>query len=137
MMTSSGRRNGSTNNNKEMIRNETLQSALECVVNRQLGKAVNLLENYLYTFVQPQATEQLEELKTDYQLMAEYWQRGFEDPERERLYDKLLHRMYVLVSNEYIRYYIKNSSFAKRKPHTRNNILKWIIHNFHHFRRSV
>ena len=90
-----------------------MQSALECVVNRQLGKAVNLLENYLYTFVQPQATEQLEELKTDYQLMAEYWQRGFEDPERERLYDKLLHRMYVLVSNEYIRYYIKNSSFAK------------------------
>ena len=92
-MTSSGRRNGSTNNNKEMIRNETLQSALECVVNRQLGKAVNLLENYLYTFVQPQATEQLEELKTDYQLMAEYWQRGFEDPERERLYDKLLQRL--------------------------------------------
>lgn len=95
-----------------MVSNEALQTVIDCIVNRQLGKAIALLENYLYTFVQPQTSEQLEQLKADYKLMTDYWMRGFDDPEREMLYEKLLRRLYVLTSNVYARHYIRNSGFV-------------------------
>ena len=95
-----------------MVYNEALETAVKTVLNRQLGKAIGQMENYLYTFVQPQAMEQLELIRTDYELMVGYWQKGFQDQQREELYDQLLRRMYVLTMNVYVRYYIRNSSYV-------------------------
>lgn len=94
------------------MKNEALQTIIECVLNQQLGKAIAQLENYLYTFTQPQATEQLEQIKADYALMTGYWRRGYEDGQREQLYGQLLRRMYVLTVNVMIRYSIRNSSYV-------------------------
>lgn len=96
-----------------MVNNEALNTIVRNVLEHQLCIAIEHLENYLFTFTQPQALEQLEELKADYRLMSDYWQRGFDDPQREQLYDQLLHRMYVITVNAYIRYYINNSSYVK------------------------
>jgi len=79
-----------------MVNNEALNTIIKNVLGNQLCLAVEHLENYLFTFTQPQALEQLEELKADYQLMSDYWQRGFDDPQREQLYGQLLRRMYVI-----------------------------------------
>ena len=95
-----------------MVHNETLHAIIEYVQERQLGKAIAQLENYLFTFAQPQASSQLQEIKADYQLMSDYWQKGYDDPLREHLYDKLLRRMYVLTKNVSIRYHIRNSSYV-------------------------
>ncbi len=67
------------------MKNEALQTIIECVLNQQLGKAIAQLENYLYTFTQPQATEQLAQIKADYALMTGYWRKGYEDGLRERI----------------------------------------------------
>ena len=105
-----------------MVNNEALNTIVDDVLHRQLGKAIAHLENYLYTFVQPQAQEQLQQIKSDYQLMTGYWQQGYDDPDREVVYDKLLRRMYVLATNVYIRYYLRNSAFASGVHHrVRNN----------------
>ena len=96
-----------------MVNNEALNTIVRNVLEHQLCIAIEHLENYLFTFTQPQALEQLEELKADYRLMSDYWQRGFDDPQREQLYDQLLRRMYVITVNAYIRYYINNSSYVK------------------------
>ena len=95
-----------------MVRNEALETIVNCLLERQLGKAIAQLDNYLYTFVQPQAAGQLEEIKTDYLLMTDYWQKGFDDPLREQLYEQLLHRTYVLTTNIMIRYYIRSTRFV-------------------------
>lgn len=96
-----------------MTHNEALTAIIKDIQNRQLGKAITQLENYLFTFVQPQASSQLEELKSAYLLMSDYWQKGFDDPQREQLYDQLLRRLYVLAMNVSIRYRICNSSYVK------------------------
>ena len=105
-----------------MVFNEALNTIIADVTARQLGRAIGHLENYLYTFVQPQATEQLQLIKSDYRLMADYWQQGYDDPERGQLYDRLLRRLFVLATNVYIRYYIRNSTFVSGVYHrARNN----------------
>lgn len=96
-----------------MVNNEALNTIIGNVIDRQIGKAIAHLENYLFTFTQPQASAQLEELKADYQLMSDYWRRGFDDPQRALLYEQLLRRMYVITVNVYIRYFINNSSYVK------------------------
>ena len=95
-----------------MVCNEALNAIISDVQNRQLGKSIAQLENYLYTFVQPQASSQLEAIKADYQLMSDYWQNGYDDPQREQLYGQLLRRMYVLTMNVNVRHYIRNSSYV-------------------------
>ena len=95
-----------------MIVNEALTTIISTILDRQLGKAIAHLENYFYTFIQPQAAEQLAEIKADYQLMGDYWLKGYNDPQREQLYDQLLRRMYVLTTNVYIRYAIRYSSYV-------------------------
>ena len=95
-----------------MIVNEALTTIISTILDRQLGKAIAHLENYFYTFIQPQAAEQLAEIKADYQLMGDYWLKGYNDPQREQLYDQLLRRMYVLTTNVYIRYVIRYSSYV-------------------------
>ena len=100
-----------------MVFNEALHTIIADVQDRQLGKAMSHLENYLYTFAQPQASEQLEQIRSDYLLMTGYWQQGYDDPDREQVYDSLLRRMYVLATNVYIRYYIRNSTYVAGVHH--------------------
>ena len=95
-----------------MSHNEALNAIINDIQSRQLGKAIAQLENYLFTYAQPQASNQLEDIKADYQRMSDYWQKGYDDPQRERLYDQLLRRMYVLTMNVSVRQYIRASSYV-------------------------
>ena len=56
-------------------------------------------------------SDRLHALRTDYQLMADYWKRGFKDPQLPSLYQVLLQRMYVLCSNISKRYGMGHSSY--------------------------
>jgi len=94
-----------------MIKNEALDTILSDLKGGRLGKAISHLENYLYTFTQPQSTEQLDQIKNDYLLMTDYWQKGYQDPLRQQVYQQLLQRMYVLTTNIYIRYAIRQDAY--------------------------
>jgi len=111
-----------------MVSNEALNTIVRNVLEHQLRLAIEHLENYLFTFTHPQISAQLEELKADYDLMSDYWQRGFDDPQREQLYSQLLRRMYVITVNAYIRYYINNSSYVKSVySHCRTSRQNWSV----------
>lgn len=92
---------------------ETIAAAMACVTNRQLGMAITQLENYLLTRPQPRIMEQLMLLKSDYGLMTNYWLDGFSDPQRDRLYDQLLKRMYVLTTDAAISNYQRKNTFVE------------------------
>ena len=96
-----------------MKQNDTLNEILELVQCRQLGKSIDALENYLLTHPRQVDMDALISLRDDYRLMADYWQRGFDDPQRETVYDQLLRRMYVIMANIITNWQIAESPFMK------------------------
>ena len=59
------------------------------------GLAIMELDTYLMAWPNPQSREKLETLKSEYDLMADYWIQGVTDPERDEQYRRLLQRIYV------------------------------------------
>lgn len=96
-----------------MKQNDELNEILELVLNRQLGKSIDALENYLLTHPRQTDMDALISLRDDYRLMADYWQRGFEDPQREAVYNQLLRRMYVITANIITTWQIADSPYMK------------------------
>ena len=83
-----------------MQQNPTLDHIILLTEQRKLGRAINELENYLLANPRMQRDmEQLIAVQSDFKLMTDYWQRGFDDPQREEVYSQLLRRLYVLASN--------------------------------------
>ena len=102
-----------------MTQNEQLLKVIDFIENRRLGYAITQLENFLLS--NPQLKTDLEKLisiQNDYKLMSDYWQRGYDDPEREMVYSQLLRRLYVLATNIIIHDRIFHVSFLK-SMHTR------------------
>ena len=95
-----------------MVVNEMLRDIRRLIFDRELGSAINAQENFLYTYPLQHEREILNGIKADYQLMSDYWRRGFSDPERDQVYDQLLRRMYVLTTNTAIRYRIRNTAYV-------------------------
>ena len=94
------------------IKNEQLDQIVQAVCRRELGRAMTLLENYLFTYASPKDTERLNRVKTDYRLMVDYWQRGYQDPERQAVYQRLLQSMFTLSVGMVVSNSIRNSSYV-------------------------
>ena len=106
-----------------MQQNEQLTNIIEQICQKRLGSGLVDLENYLLSHPNQSEMDKLIAIKDDYRLMADYWQRGFGDPERQQLYDKLLRRLFVLTSNILIHENFRSSYFwmdiYHRPRHTR------------------
>ena len=72
------------------------------------------LETYLMAWPNPQSREKLETLRSEYDLMADYWIQGATDPERDEQYNRLLQRIYVLMANIAIHRYMSATSFLQQ-----------------------
>ena len=94
-----------------MTENKALTQVLDQLVERKLGEAIHLLDAFLAVHPYQNCTDILFAIKTDYQMMTDYWRRGFKDPQLGDLYDNLLRRMYVLFSNIAVSYGVGHSSF--------------------------
>ena len=76
-----------------------------------LSDAIDELEMFLATHPHQVNSDRLHAIRTDLQLMADYWKRGFKDPQLPSLYQKLMQRMYVLCANIRMQYNISLSSY--------------------------
>jgi len=94
-----------------MQQNDTLQSIIGMICQLRFGKAAAELENYLLTHPQQGDMDRLQSIKADFALMAQYWQEGYDDPQREALYLNLLRRLYVLTCNMMLNNRLRGSSF--------------------------
>lgn len=94
-----------------MAINGQLGEILRLVADKQLGPCLTALENYLLTYSSPKTLERLNGIKEDYQLMVDYWQRGFQDPKRQEVYQSLLQRAEMLATDQRITDSIRESPF--------------------------
>ena len=94
-----------------MIENETLQEVYASLLRRDLSSALSQMEAYLSTRPRQNDAHRLEAVRADFQLMTDYWKRGFRDPQLPALYESLLRRMYVLYANAALAYSIGRSSY--------------------------
>ena len=94
-----------------MVRNEALDTVLDHLLNRNLGEAIVAMDNFLAVHPHQINTDRLFAIKTDYQLMADYWRRGFKDPQLPQLYENLLRRMYVLYANMASNYTVRHMPY--------------------------
>ena len=96
-----------------MIQNEALDMIIAALLKRNLGEAITATDNFLAVHPHQVNTDRLFAIKSDYQLMADYWRRGFKDPQMTELYDNLLRRMYVLYATIAGSYVIRHSPFLE------------------------
>lgn len=94
-----------------MEKNKALGEVLAHLLNRDLGKAIDALEIFLSVHPHQINFDRLAVIRSDYQLMADYWRRGFQDPQLDNLYNNLLHRLYVLFANIDINYDVRHSPY--------------------------
>lgn len=78
------------------------------------GLAIMELDTYLMAWPNQQTREKLDTLKSEYDLMAEYWMQGATDPERDQQYIRLLQRIYVLMANIAIHRHMSATSFLQQ-----------------------
>ena len=93
------------------MKNEALDNILDCLTDRNLGKAIVAADIFLSVHPNQINSDRLHAVRTDYQLMADYWKRGFKDPQLPALYQSLLQRLYVLCANISRSYAIGHNSF--------------------------
>lgn len=91
---------------------EQLKTVLQFVEAQRLGQGLTALENYLLTYSFPQEQERLTRIQEDYRRMMDYWQRGFQDDQREVVYKQLLRRLYRLAADLIITIRLNQSPFA-------------------------
>lgn len=107
---------------------ETLSEIFNLLAQGKLGPAMTQLENLLYTYPQLYSNEQLLKLRDDYQLMADYWLKGYPDPQRQEVFHQLLQRLFMLATDVTIRNRLRGSTFLygvyKR---TRNSGRNWSV----------
>ena len=117
-----------------MQKNETLSQIIDLIEQRRLGRAVNALENFLLSHPSlKRDMESLMALQNDFNLMTDYWQRGFNAPEREQVYSQLLKRLYVLATNIMTRDKMANSRFLTSVHNRPRHIRKdWTMSNVRH-----
>lgn len=82
-----------------MVNNEALNLIRTHLLRRDLGEAIVAMDNFLAIYPHQVNADRLFAIKSDYQLMADYWRRGYKDPQLPNLYGTLLKRMYVLYAN--------------------------------------
>lgn len=88
-----------------------LQRVKDELLRGNVGRAISEMDVYLTAYPQQHTAERLAALKTDYELMEDYWRRGLHDPQQATLYQHLLQRMYVLYANVAVYQRIRRSSF--------------------------
>ena len=94
-----------------MDTHQSLKEVLGHLEARNLSAAINGLESFLSVHPNQINSDRLHAVRTDYQLMADYWKRGFKDPQLPARYQSLLQRLYVLCANISRSYAIGHNSF--------------------------
>ena len=78
-----------------MAEHKNLQDVYEHLLQRNLSAAMDAMQIFLIVRPNGADIETLNAIRADFQLMTEYWKRGYKDPQAMALYENLLKRMYA------------------------------------------
>jgi hypothetical protein len=94
-----------------MTKNQSLDAVYDSLLKRNLSDALQAMAGYFSLYSGGQDVDRLYTIQADFQLMADYWKRGFKDPQLSQLYNNLLRRLYVLYADAAMRYEIKHTAY--------------------------
>ena len=78
------------------MESNNLQDIYRYLLSKNLSGAMDAMEIFLSTHLHETDRDRLYAIRSDFQLMADYWKRGYKDPQVTALYENLLRRMYAL-----------------------------------------
>ena len=97
--------------------NELLDNIFGQINRGELGRALSATENLLYTYPHLYSTEPLLKLRDEYQLVVDYWQRGYDDPQRQQVCQHLLRRLSSLLTDVAAHSRMQQSAFLNSAYH--------------------
>ena len=114
------------------MNNKALQEIFQLIQHRQLGEALAQTENYLLMH-QRGNMEVFNAIKDDYQLMSDYWLRGFDDPSRKEIYCHLLQRLYKLIADIDVNQWMKDNPYLMSiRESARQSHSDWSVASVRH-----
>lgn len=96
-----------------MQKNEQLLDIISIICQNKLGKGLDAMENYILSHPSLPDQDEFYEIKSDYQLMVDYFKRGFADPQRVNVYSQILKRLYVFATNTVLYEQIQFNSYLQ------------------------
>lgn len=78
-----------------------------------VGRGIAEMETYLAAWPNPQTSQKLADLESEYALLEDYWLRGVKDPLMEEQYQHMLQRLYTLFANIAIHRHLQASSYLQ------------------------
>ena len=115
---------------------DTMQAICQAIYDGQLHKAISLLRPIYEGHPSLVGYDELERISKDYAMMRDFLLRGYADPQREQLYDRLLHDLYRLTANLKISWRCKNiEAFAAayqtdKQLNRSHDFLKTVLERF-------
>lgn len=79
---------------------------------RDLRAAIDALESLGYKYPETRLIQSVEQLRSNYDLMANYWLRGFKDASLDAVYGNLIAQAYRLAANAQLSCALSKDSFA-------------------------
>ena len=93
------------------MENGDLKNVYTSLCQKDLAGAVSAMEIYLSKHRSEADQDRLFAIRSDFQLMTDYWKRGFKDPQLPALYMTLLRRMYGLYAQVALNNEVGQSTF--------------------------
>lgn len=90
---------------------ETINEVIDNVLSLQAGRAIKLLHPVFEAHPSLKDAEEYKNIVVDYKLMLEYMRRGYDDPQRDKVYIRLLQRLYRVASDLELAWKCKNVPF--------------------------
>lgn len=87
---------------------ETIQKATQVLYDGRLKEAIDLLRPIYDGHPSLVGYDDLDRIGKDYAMMRDYMLQGYADPQRNQLYDRLLHDLYRVVANLMVSWRCKN-----------------------------
>ena len=96
-----------------MTNKEYFHDIFKCLSYKQLGKAINLMHSYKADNPTAYSDQSLHSIEEDYTRMLNYMEQGFQDPDRDCIYQKLLQRMWTFTANAHIGWLCREVPFYR------------------------
>lgn len=87
---------------------DTIRMVCRAIYDKRLHEAMTLLQPIYQGHPSLVGREEFERIGKDYAMMRDFMLRGYVDPQREQLYDRLLHELYRIASNLNLSWRCKN-----------------------------
>lgn len=94
-----------------MKNNNTFDNIFGFIRTKSLSEAMDALASFSALHTEYGVEERLHEIHKGYELMFDYWSRGYRDEHLDKVYDDMLYEMYKLTADTNLRYNIANSKY--------------------------